>query len=253
MKEKNRTIYFLSDAHLGLPDYKRSREREILLVKWLDEIKMDADEVFLLGDIFDFWYEWKRVIPKGFSRLLGKICELTDSGITVHFFTGNHDIWAYTYFAEETGMIIHREPYEFICNGRKFHVAHGDGLGPGDSGFKFLKKIFTNKFAQFLFSRLHPNFALALGNKWSVSRKYSQRKTVSLGENELLVKYSRSVLKNNEVNYFLYGHRHIAECIQLSESAVYMNIGDWLSQFTYAVFKGNELKLIEYQTKNELN
>lgn len=243
MLEQQKKIYFVSDAHLGMPDYKQSRNRERKLVEWLDTVKPQTEALYLLGDIFDFWYEWKRAIPRGFTRFLGKICEFTDSGIPVHFFTGNHDIWVYDYLAEETGVIIHREPFEFAANGKSFYVAHGDGLGPGDRGFKILKKIFTNSFLQWSFSRLHPNFSLWLGNSWSVSRKYSQREVESYGEDELLVKYSRHVLESRHFDYFIYGHRHLPEVRSLKENSDYVNIGDWLTHFTFGEFDGEKLHL----------
>ena len=234
---------------MGLPDYRKSRDREKLLVQWLDEIKPNVKELYLLGDLFDFWHEWKRVVPRGFTRFLGKICEFTDAGIPVHFFTGNHDIWVYDYLVEETGMILHRKEYQFEEENKKFYIAHGDGLGPGDRGFKMLKKIFTNKTLQWFFARLHPNFAMSFANNWSVSRKYSQREVKSFGENELLVKHSRIILETEDFNYFIYGHRHLPETIKLNENSIYINIGDWLTNFTYAQFNGKNLELKKYQSK----
>lgn len=245
--ENNKHIYFVSDAHLGLPDYRESRDREKLLVEWLDEIKPYTKELFLVGDLFDFWHEWKRVVPRGFTRFLGKICEFTDAGIPVHFFTGNHDVWVYDYLIEETGMILHRKEYLFETNNKKFYIAHGDGLGPGDRGFKLLKKVFTNRVLQWFFARLHPNFSMWLGNSWSVGRKYSQREVKSFGENELLVKHSRIILEKEHHDYFIYGHRHLPQTIQLNENAIYMNLGDWLTNFTYARFDGDKLELLNYR------
>ncbi len=169
---EGKKLFFVSDAHLGLPNYNESLKREKLLIKWLDEIKNDASEIFLLGDIFDFWYEWKRVVPRGFVRLLAKIAELTDSGIPVHLFTGNHDIWVFDYLPHETGVILHTTPFSLEVAGKKIHIAHGDALGPGDYVFKFLKKLFTNKLLQWFFSRFHPNFA-RFHNFWETTKSGS--------------------------------------------------------------------------------
>ena len=159
MGEKTKT-YFISDTHLGFPDYEQSLKREKILVQWLDFIGNDAKEIYLLGDIFDFWYEYKRVVPRGFVRFLGKLARLSDSGIPIHYFTGNHDIWVYDYLPKETGVILHRSPVEKVIDGKLFFIAHGDGLGPYDRKYKMLKALFTNPVAQWLFSRLHTNFAL---------------------------------------------------------------------------------------------
>ena len=243
MNSKN--IYFISDIHLGLPNPEKSLERERLLVAWLDNIKADTQALYLLGDVFDFWYEYKYVVPKGYVRFLAKIAEFTDSGIPVYFFTGNHDIWAFDYFEKEVGMTIIREAQTIELSGKKFHLAHGDGLGPADRGFKLLKWLFTNKTAQFLFSRVHPNFALWLGNTWSRKHRYDlELDDLSFQgiENEWLVQYAKEVLKSQKIDYFLFGHRHIAVHLQI-EDAQFINLGDWIANFTFAVFDGQKLSL----------
>ena len=247
---KNKKIYFVSDAHLGLPTYEKSLEREKLLVKWLDEIKSDAQEIYLLGDIFDFWYEYKKVVPRGFTRFLGKISELTDSGITVYFFTGNHDIWITDYLPKETGVILHREPVTKIINGKKFFLAHGDGLGQGDKSYKKLKKIFTNPILQWLFSRIHPNAALKIGQKWSNSRRDIESLVVGNfkgADKENLVIYAKEKLKHEHFDYMIFGHRHIPLDVQLNDNCQFINLGDWITHFTYAVFDGNKLELKKFK------
>ncbi len=248
MNKTGKKVYFASDLHLGLPDYEKSLEREKLFVKWLDEIRENAHSIYLLGDIFDFWHEWKRSAPQGFVRLLGKIAEITDSGIPVHFFTGNHDIWVKKYLPHETGVILHREEFTTEIFGKQFFLAHGDGLGPGDPGYKLLKKVFTNKFLQWCFSRLHPDFSLWIGHSWSHNRRMSERYPVFHGEEgEWLIQYSIEKLKMAHFDYFIYGHRHLPGIHPIGNSSTYINLGDWLSNFTYGEFDGEEFKLKSYK------
>ncbi|OFY87095.1 MAG: UDP-2,3-diacylglucosamine hydrolase, partial [Bacteroidetes bacterium RIFOXYA2_FULL_33_7] len=174
MLTENKKIYFASDVHLGFPNHHESLIREKKLVAWLDEIKLDAKEIYLLGDVFDFWHEYKKVVPRGYTRFFGKVAEITDSGIPIHFFTGNHDIWAYDYLPQEIGVILHRKPLEIVSGNKKFFLAHGDGLGPYDKGFKRLKKVFTCKLAQWGFARIHPNFGIWAGQKWSSHSRYTE-------------------------------------------------------------------------------
>jgi len=243
METKN--IYFISDVHLGLPNHQESLKREIMLVSWLDEILPHTKALYLLGDIFDFWYEYKYVVPKGYVRFLSKIAEFTDQNIPVYFFTGNHDIWAFDYFEKEIGMTIIREAQTIDIAGKKFHLAHGDGLGPSDIGFKLLKWLFTNKTAQFFFSRIHPNFSMWLGNSWSRKHRYELEMDDMdyQGENEeWLILYAREKLKSEKIDYFLFGHRHIVVNIKIG-NAQFLNLGDWISNFTFAVFDGDKLSL----------
>lgn len=246
---KNKKIYFASDLHLGLPNHEESLKREKLFVKWLNEIKEDAEEIYLLGDIFDFWFEYKRVIPKGFSRFLGKLCELTDSGIPVHFFTGNHDIWVFDYLPQETGVIIHKKPIVKEFNGKKFFLGHGDGLGPGDRKFKGLKKIFTNSFAQWLFNKVHPNIGIRIAHKWSHSRRDLIHYDIKefQGNNEWLIQFVNKKIKEEHFDYFIFGHRHLPLDIKINENTRYINLGDWITNNTYAVFDGKNLELKSYQ------
>ena len=247
--ENNKKIYFASDVHLGLSSFEESLKREKLFVKWLDEIKETAHEIFLVGDIFDFWFEYKKVVPRGFSRFLGKISEITDSGIPVHFFTGNHDIWIFDYLPKETGVIVHREPFTFEINSKKFYVAHGDGLGTYDKNFKRLKMIFTSRPLQWLFARLHPNAAIGFGQAWSnYNRTHEKPDTYQFkGEDkEWLILFAKEILKTEHFDYFIFGHRHIPLNIKLSDNSTFINLGDWIVNFTFAEFDGDNISLKKY-------
>ena len=244
---QGKKIYFASDMHFGLPSHEQSLPREQLFNAWLDSINHDIAELYLLGDIFDFWFEYRRVVPKGYTRFLGRIAQLTDSGIPVHFFTGNHDIWMFDYFEEELGVQIHRKPIIRELLGAKFLLAHGDGLGPGDPGYKLLKSIFTCPTLQWLFARLHPNFSLWFGNRWSVSNRYSKEITHTFrGEDEQITRYSRLMLQHEHFDFFMYGHWHSPVIYPLSDKANLVVLGDWLVNNTYCVWDGNELKLMRY-------
>lgn len=246
----DKKIYFASDMHLGAPNYEDSLVREKLFVKWLTEKQKDAKAFYLMGDIFDFWFEYKHAIPKGFARLQGKIAEITDAGIPVHVFTGNHDMWMFGYLEQELGVKIHYDVIEEEFNGKKFFLGHGDGLGPGDYGYKFLKKIFSNPLCKWLFARLHPNFGIGIADYFS---KKSRMQTggddaIFLGEeNEWLVTYCKEQLTNKHYDYFIFGHRHLPLEIELNKNSKYINLGDWIQYFTYAEFDGKEVKLLEYK------
>ena len=248
--ERN-VVYFASDFHLGAPDYSSSLERERKIVKWLNTIESTALEIFLVGDIFDFWFEYKRAIPKGFVRLQGKIAELTDKGIPVHIFTGNHDMWMFDYLPQEIGVEIHREPIIRIFFGKQVLIGHGDGLGPGDRGYKFLKKLFQNKFCQWCFARLHPNFGIGVAN-------YSSRKSrLATGheddifkgiDKEWLVQYCEERLKSEKIDFFVFGHRHLPLEIALSNGSKYFNLGDWLKYNTYLEIKIDGVSLKKWDS-----
>jgi UDP-2,3-diacylglucosamine hydrolase len=246
MSDKKK-IYFASDFHLGVPDYESSLVREKLIVKWLDEISGDAQEIFLMGDVFDFWFEYRQAAPKGFIRLLGKIAELTDRGIPVSFFTGNHDMWMFDYLPREIGITIHRQPIQREFGGKKFYLGHGDGLGPGDRGYKFLKKVFASPVSQWLFARLHPNFGIGMAQFWSQKSRLSNgpKDIKFLGEeNEWLAIYAKEILQKEHFDYFIFGHRHLPLDIKLSDKSRYINLGEWVNFNSYAVFDGEQLHLL---------
>ncbi|SUP53225.1 UDP-2,3-diacylglucosamine hydrolase [Weeksella virosa] len=236
-----KNIYFASDSHLGAPTAEESYAREIQLVKWLDNIRKDSKAVFLLGDIFDFWFEYKTVVPKGFIRLLGKLAEITDSGIPIYFFTGNHDMWMDGYFEKELNISVFHKPEILIINGRRFFIGHGDGLGPHDKGYKRLKKIFTNPFFIGLFRWLHPDIGVRLAQYLSVKNKLisGDEDVKFLGEEkEWLVQYAKRKLETEHYDYFVFGHRHLPLNIELNDKSRYINLGDWIHHFTYGKFDG---------------
>lgn len=251
----NKKIYFLSDFHLGSPDYASSLEREKLIVKFLDEIKNTAAEIFIVGDIFDFWYEYRKVVPKGFVRLLGKLAELTDAGIPIHFFVGNHDMWMKTYFQQELNIPVYFEQKVFVRNEKKFLIGHGDGLGPGDNGYKGLKKLFRNKIANFLFGILPPAFGVGLANYLSIRSRVTNGLDDGkfLGEeNEWLIQYCKEELKKEHYDWLVFGHRHLPIDFRLNEQSRYINLGDWINYFSYAIFDGQELELRSYKGLDNL-
>ena len=246
-----KNVYFLSDAHLGSLAIEHRRTQERRLVNFLDSIKHKASAVYLLGDMFDFWYEFKTVVPKGYTRFLGKLSELTDLGVEVHFFIGNHDIWCGDYLETECGVILHREPMTTEICGKEFYLAHGDGLGDRDTGFKLLRTLFHSHTMQRLFSTLHPRWSVALGLHWA---KHSRLKRIDgkdpdyMGEDkEPLVLYTKEYLKGHPgINFFIYGHRHIELDLMLSSTVRIVILGDWINFFSYAVFDGEHLFLENY-------
>jgi UDP-2,3-diacylglucosamine hydrolase len=241
-----KNIYFLSDFHLGAPDASSSLEREKKIVSFLEEIRHDAGVIFIVGDMFDFWYEYRRVVPKGHVRLLGKLAELTDAGISIHFFVGNHDMWMKDYLASELNIHTYFEPRNFEFSGKKFLIGHGDGLGPGDQGYKMLKKVFRNPFCQWMFGILPPYFGIGLADFFSRKSREATGKheEVFLGaENEWLITYSRELLKKTHYDYLVFGHRHLPIDFRLENGSRYINLGDWIRYFTYAIFDGQQLTL----------
>lgn len=237
-------IYFASDFHLGVPDYQSSREREDRVVRWLDLIKADAAEIYFLGDVFDFWFEYATVIPKGFIRLQGKLAELSDAGIKITFFKGNHDMWMFDYFSKELGIEIISNELVLERGGKKFFLHHGDGLGPGDKKYKILKKIFRSNLCQWFFARLHPNFGIGIAIKWSRNSRIQNLKKDEFEsiDKEWLVAYCRQLLQKDYYDYMLFGHRHLPLDIPLGKSR-YINLGEWINFNSYAVFDGKDLKL----------
>lgn len=253
MTQKKRT-YFISDIHLGASALKNNKEREKLFVSWLSEAQKDAKAIFLVGDIFDFWFEYRKVVPKGFTRTLGKIAEITDSGIPVHFFTGNHDLWAFDYLPEEVGITLHREPARIVIDEKKFFIAHGDGLDLSDKGYLFLKSIFTNKLLQWMFARVHPNLAFSIGHGWSKKSRLSHKpeeENFKGVNNEGMINFAREILKTESIDIFVTGHRHIPMNIELEEGVQFINTGDWVNHFTYAVFENGEIELKKYKSSSK--
>jgi len=249
----SKKIYFLSDFHLGAPDASASLVREKIIVNFLEEIRHDASAIFIVGDMFDFWYEYRNVVPRGYVRILGKLAELTDAGIAIHFFVGNHDMWMKNYLQKELNIPVYFEPKAFEFYNKKFLVGHGDGLGPGDKGYKMLKKFFRNPLCQRMFGILPPGAGMWLANYFSRKSREStgSHEEVFLGEKEeWLITYSRDVLQQTHYDYLIFGHRHLPIDYKINNSR-YINLGDWIRYFTYAVFDGNELTLRSKFPENE--
>ncbi len=246
---KGKKIYFASDNHLGAPTQDASAPREKKFVAWLDDIRQDAAAIFLLGDLFDFWFEYKTVIPKGFTRTLGKLAEISDSGIPVYFFVGNHDLWMDDYFKTELNIPVYHQPEEFVLNNKTFFIGHGDGLGPADKGYKRMKKVFTNPFFKWLFRWVHPDIGMRIAQYLSVKNKLisGDEDAQFLGEeNEWLAQYSKKKLVEKHRDFFIFGHRHLPLEIELDASSKYINLGDWIGYYSYGVFDGDHMELKKY-------
>ena len=248
--ETGKKVYFLSDFHLGAPNDTESRKREDRLVRFLQDARKDAGIIFIVGDIFDFWFEYKTVVPKGFVRILGTLAQIADEGIQLHIFTGNHDLWMQDYLSKELNAKLYFEPQIFTIQNKQFLIGHGDGLGPGDEGYKRLKKIFTNPICQWLFRWLHPDAGIQLANYFS---RKSRAKTgnadeLFLGEDkEWLILYTKEKAKTMAVDFFIFGHRHYAIDLKISDKSRYINLGDWIRLNTYAVFDGTDLQLLTWE------
>jgi UDP-2,3-diacylglucosamine hydrolase len=240
-------LYFASDFHLGIPSAAESLEREKRIVRWLESIAPTAERIYLVGDLFDFWFEYKDVVPRGFTRLLGTLARLQDSGIEIEVFTGNHDLWMFGYLESELGVKVHHHPIRFEASGKHFLVGHGDGIGPGDHGYKWMKKVFTNRLAQRLFGALHPRIAFGMARYWSGKSRMSNEEEAFLGEDkEWQVLYAKDILKNEHIDYFLFGHRHILLELPLGSSTLY-NLGDWVTYNSYVEFDGQQCMLKKFE------
>lgn len=248
-----KNIYFASDFHLGSPSRKESLAREKRIVEWLNIIEKDAQEIFLLGDIFDFWFEYKNVIPKGYSRFLGKLSQLCDQGIVIHYFYGNHDAWDNGYFEEEIGLICHTEPTVFSINKKVFFLGHGDGLGKGDLGYKFIKKVFSHPLSRKLFGAIHPKFGFYVAQTSSHKSRSAdlkpstKRQELEAKKDQNLKEFILQRLQTNPYDYFIFGHRHFP-CVSSIEHAIYLNTGDWVQYHTYIQFDGEKAELKEFKT-----
>lgn len=261
--EKN-LYYFVSDVHLGL-DYNHPREREKQFSSFLLGLPPNTKALFLLGDIFDFWYEYKNVIPRNFTRTLGAMAQLVDRGIEVYFFNGNHDVWTYGYFEGELGIKMREQPFVIELEGKRFCLGHGDGLGKGDFGYKMLKGMFTNRFLQLLFSGIHPRWAFLLGHGWSkhnrlargceAERKGGAKQIHNYqfrGEDERIVKFANEFQTHfqqqtmcesaaEQIDYFIFGHFHTPTRMPLKAGGEICILGEWIHSCVYLVFDGETL------------
>jgi len=245
-----KSIYFASDFHLGLDKNGSSRERETRIISWLDSIIDNTEQLYILGDLFDYWFEYKKVVPRGFVRILAKFAQFTERDIPVHVFTGNHDMWMFDYLETEIGVNLYTEPIERELHGKKFVLGHGDGLGPGDHGYKFIKKVFRSKINQWLFARLHPNLGIALMQKFSKKSREAESESPEFmgADKEWLVQYCEAEIESKEIDYFIFGHRHLPITHPLSNGkSVYINSGDWITHNSYVELKEGQLELKTYK------
>jgi len=253
---KKEVVYFVSDMHFGIPNYYASLKREKLFVQWLERISQDATQLFIMGDMFDFWFEWKHVVPKGYIRLLGKLAEIADKGISIHIFIGNHDMWLFDYFEKELHAKIHRKNEISKIENSFLYLSHGDGLGPGDLSYKFIKNLFRNSIAQWLYARLHPNFSTGLANYFSKrSRRANTKKTEAnkLYEIKLTdaqIEHAKKILEQQHIDYFIFGHQHTPRQVEINEKTTLFNIGNWFHDFSYLRFANDKIEACTFKNKN---
>ena len=240
---ERKKIYFASDFHLGSPNHKESLIREKKICHWLNQISKNAKEIYLLGDLFDFWFEYDKVIPKGFERLKGKLAEISDKGIQVHFFNGNHDLWTFGYFEKELGFKVYSKPQVFEINNKLFYIAHGDGLGKGNNTYKIIKKVYLNKLCQFLFAITPSTMGISLAKYLSNSSRKKNIKYPTKNAHNSLIGHSKKILQKRKIDYFIYGHMHDPQNIKLNNSSRYVNLGDWVHHFSYAELDAESLLL----------
>lgn len=257
--EPGKKIYFASDFHFGTPNYSQSLDREKLLVRWLDTIRHDASAIFLLGDIFDFWFEYKTVVPKGFVRLLGALASISDSGIPVHLFRGNHDIWAFEYLNKELGIHLHRKRGIAELGNKRFFITHGDGMGPGDMGYKILKKVFENFLTQKLFSWVHPDIGARIAHYFSrrsrrANNVKNAKNAITPIQNEMMYQYAiKCASEHPDIDYFVFGHLHQPANVALNSKAKLVILGDWITNFTYGEFDGSEMAIKSFIRNDQLS
>jgi len=246
----NKKIYFASDFHLGVPDAKTSFDREQRIINFFDECSKDAQTIFLVGDLFDFWFEYNHTIPKGYSRFIGKLSSLVDAGIEIIIFSGNHDMWMNDYFSKEVGAKIFHDPIQVSLNNKKIFIGHGDGLGPGDHSYKFLKKLFKNPFLKWCFNWLHPNVGISVANYWSKRSRAqaNDREEKFLGEDEWLWTYAKEKEKEEHHDCYIFGHRHLPIDVKVGNNSRYLNLGEWINFNTYVVFDGDNFELKTFES-----
>jgi UDP-2,3-diacylglucosamine hydrolase len=253
MRKIDGNVYFVSDCHFGVPNSSDSLLREKLLVKWLDSIKEKANYIILLGDVFDFWFEYKHVVPRGYTRLFGKFAELSDMGIKFIYFTGNHDLWVKNYFVDEFNFEMVRSSQTYLINGKKVFIGHGDGIGPKDVGYKIMKWLFDARFNRWVYSRLHPNFAFWLALFVSSKSRAANGNMDEIyhgEEKERLLQFARKTLLIEHFDYFIFGHRHLALEIEIAPNSKYINTGEWIKSFSFAQTENDEIVLKSFKTNN---
>jgi len=245
-----RKVFFASDFHLGIGTNTKSfeQERERKIIRWLEHIRPSTEALFLLGDIFDFWFEYQHAIPKGHTRFLAELAKFTDAGQPVYLFPGNHDMWMFDYLKEELGIVIYHDPLEVYINSSTFLLGHGDGLGPGDHFYKFLKRVFRNPAARFLFRWLHPDVGISLARSWSKNSRISKegKNETYLGNDEFLVQYCLQIEANKHHDYYVFGHRHLPLDVEISQGSRYYNLGEWVESYTYGIFDDDGFQLLAF-------
>lgn len=238
-------LFFASDFHLGEPDYQTTRAREAKIISWLDACEQEAGAFFFLGDVFDFWFEYRHVVPKGYTRLFGKLAALSDRGIPIYFFTGNHDMWLFDYLSDELNIPVYTQVQSFNVNQKRFLIGHGDGLGPGEHSYKLLKWVFSNPVCQWLFRWIHPNVGFAIANVWSRNsrKRNGLKQPFTVAEKEWLFLYCQQIESQKHHDYYVFGHRHLALELPINDSSVYFNLGEWIDKCTYGVFDGESFQI----------
>ena len=248
--DQNKKIFFASDFHLGAPNKEGSRSREKKIIRWLETIEKEAAAILLVGDLFDFWFEYDHVVPKGFVRFLNKLAEFSDKGIPIYIFHGNHDMWMFDYLESEIGATVFSDPIHLKVNDKVLFVGHGDGLGPGDYTFKALRKVFRNKIAQWLFKWIHPDIGVGLANKWSSRSRINH--TIEIQEinreNEWLFLYSKKLEADQHFDYYVFGHRHLPLTLDISKESTYINLGEWLNFNSFGVFDGTDFRIDYFES-----
>jgi UDP-2,3-diacylglucosamine hydrolase len=244
----SKNVYFLSDLHLGASYLKNPLDNERRVVRFLDSIKDKASEIYLLGDILDYWYEYSRVVPKGYVRFLGKLAELADNGVKIHWFIGNHDIWIFDYLPNELGIEVVDGVAERQILGKRFFLNHGDGVGKHKLSFRIIRWLFRNKFCQAIYSMLPSCITIPFAHNWSShSRKNGEDCAQAVEKHkENLLEFARDhASSHSDIHYYIFGHLHIIANEQISNHAKCIILGDWIQHFSYAVFDGNDI-CIEY-------
>ncbi len=246
MAERNLT-YFIADVHLGLR-VGNWEEREAEFAKFLLSLPKNTKTLYLLGDIFDFWYEYKYVIPRGYTRTLGALATLRDSGVEIFLFKGNHDVWTYNYFEQELGMTPLEQPSVVEIDNKTFCLGHGDGLGKTPFGFRAIRTVFHSKFLQFLFSTIHPRWAFALGHSWSKHSRLAKtdngkgERYLFKGEGEPLFIFAEEFARTRHIDYFIFGHFHTPTLLKLPSGAEFHILGEWIHSCQYLIWDGTSLK-----------
>ena len=248
---EDKKVYFISDLHLGAQYFADPKAKERAVVRWLDSVRHTAADIYLLGDILDYWYEYRYVVPRGYVRFLGKLAELSDAGVRIHWFIGNHDIWIFDYLPSELGIEVIDGSVERDILGKRFFLTHGDGVGRHGLVFTAMRGLFRNRFCQFLFAAIHPRWTIPFAHGWSRQSRQSHAECCKVPEkavrclHEFAEEYSA---EHPEIDYFIFGHLHILEDRKLRGGAHMVVLGDWIGLNSYAEFDGDSLVLRSFES-----